>query len=134
MEQKKPQYEKMSKSRGNVITPDEVMYGVAELQPGYEFRFFNGVVIDDFKELGVWRNRLNDSMFYTSTRTGKHPVFLHEKGNPVPALLLIDGEECLQHPEKHHLWLHILQINGEDISDLIAPKPLDEGIVSQNPE
>lgn len=30
--------EKMSKSRGNVITPEEVVYGVYEMHSGYEFR------------------------------------------------------------------------------------------------
>lgn len=90
--------DKMSKSRGNVVTVDEVIYGVADLDPSCEFRDLSGRVID-YKSLGVWRHRSGDSMFYTSTRTGKRPVFLHQKDNPEPALLLIDGVERIQHPE-----------------------------------
>lgn len=108
MAEKKVRWEKMSKARGNVVTPDEVIFGVAELAHGYEFRHPEGSLLEDYKKWGVWRNNLHDSMFYTSTRTGKSPVFLHEKGNPVPGMLLIDGEERVQHADKTELWFLIL--------------------------
>ena len=71
-----PKWEKMAKSKGNVITPDEVIYGVSDLASGYEFRlpqvvkkgeeFFLVVTsLNDYKEWGVWLDKLKDSMFYT---------------------------------------------------------------------
>jgi hypothetical protein len=93
-------WEKMSKSRGNVITPDEIVYGVYEVNPGYEFRDESGKVIEDFRELGIWRDRPNGGDFFTSSRFGKRPVFLHEIGNPDPCQFT-DGKGNVreQHPD-----------------------------------
>lgn len=111
--------EKMSKSRGNVVTIDEVVHGISELDPSVEFRFGNGQVIADYKAVGVWRDSPGDSMFYTATRHGKQPVFLHEKDNPFPAMLLIHGSETIQHPGEFDLWWGILERNGLDPSEYI---------------
>lgn len=89
-------YEKMSKSRGNSISVDEVVHGVCILDPICEFRFKNGNIIDDFKSLGVWKDPTSN-MYFTATRYGKKPVFLHYLGNPEPAKLLINGKEIAQH-------------------------------------
>lgn len=97
MSDEKPRWEKMSKSRGNVITPDEIIYGVAEVQSGYEFRFLDGMVINDFRKLGVWQDKPRDGMFYTSTRIGKQPVFLCQKGDPGVPAILVNGREVMQH-------------------------------------
>lgn len=102
---KNPVWEKMSKSRGNVVLPEEVVYGVAELDPKYEFRDFLGEVVD-YKEQGVWQDKLNTGFFFTATRFKREPVWLCEKdsfdaeGKPIPLVLLIDGEEKVQHPEE----------------------------------
>lgn len=100
-----PQYEKMSKSRGNVVLPEEVVYGVHELHSGYEFRGFLGEVVD-YKEIGVWQDNLNTGFFFTATRHGREPVWLCEKdkfdseGKPIPLVLLIEGQEKVQHPDE----------------------------------
>lgn len=89
-------YTKMSKSRGNVITPDEVIYGVAYFfEEGYDFRDSWGRVVD-YQQMGVWRNKGGDGFYYTSTRTGRQPVFLCTAGEP--CRLLVNGEEVVQHP------------------------------------
>lgn len=103
---KNPVYEKMSKSRGNVVLPEEVVYGVCELDSKYEFRDFLGEVVDYYKEMGVWQDKLNTGFFFTATRFKREPVWLCEKNNfdaegkPIPLVLLIDGEEKIQHPEE----------------------------------
>jgi valyl-tRNA synthetase len=84
----KPRYEKMSKSKGNVVLPEEVVYGVCDLRPGLEFRDADGQAID-WKKLGVWQDELNTKFFFTATRFGRKPVFLHYKDNHVPALLTL---------------------------------------------
>ena len=89
---------KMSKSCGNVVMPEEVVYGVSSVDPAYEFRDESGQVID-YREYGVWRDRPRTSMYFTDTRHGRRPVFLCETGNPEPCVLLIDGEERVQHAE-----------------------------------
>lgn len=96
---KSAKQEKMSKSRGNVVTVDEVTYGVYLLDPSYEFCNIYGMPID-YRELGVWQDKANTGYYYTSTRTGRQPVFLFEKANKEgPCRLLINGKEILQHPE-----------------------------------
>lgn len=92
-----PQYEKMSKSRGNVILPEEVIYGVANLDERYEFRDIIGNVLD-YKEQGVWQDKDHTGFFFTASNRGKKAAYLCEKGNPVPCILLINGEEKQQHP------------------------------------
>ena len=89
-----PKYEKMSKSRGNVVLPEEVVYGICDLEKGFEFRDIFGQVVD-WKVFGVWRDKLKTGYFFTSTRTGRQPVFLYEDGEP--CILLINGEEKVQH-------------------------------------
>lgn len=95
-----PKWEKMSKSRGNVVLPEEVVYGVCDLDRGFEFRDVNGQVVD-WQEINIWRDKLKSGDFFTATRFGRRPVFLHFKDNPVPCMLETDGEERLQHTE---LW------------------------------
>lgn len=92
----------MSKSRGNVVTPDEVVYGVAGLPAtGYEFRMYDGRVLgrEDVQLLGVWQDRAGTGMFYTSGRTGKLPVYLCRSGEEEAVTLLVEGMEIEQHPQ-----------------------------------
>ena len=77
-------WEKMSKSKGNVICPEEVVWGVLRMIPGYEFRNSLNEVVD-FKEFGIWRDCSDTNCYFTSTRTGKQPVWLCEIG----------GEPCM---------------------------------------
>ena len=101
--------EKMSKSRGNVVRPDEVVYGVAELSGKYEFRDEWNDVIDDYKKLGVWRSQ-EDGFYYTATRFDRRPVFLHFKDNPVPALF--GGKmNTHQHTSKIQIWQRLLAMH-----------------------
>ncbi len=95
---KSPRWEKMSKSRGNVISPEEVVCGVADLRTGYEFRGLDRRVIQDFKAVGVWCDPAT-GWYFTAERYGKAPVFLCQTGNPVPPLLhgAEDEEPRLQH-------------------------------------
>lgn len=115
-----PVYEKMSKSRGNVVLPEEVVYGVADLKPECEFRFISGGIISDYRECGIWQNCLHDKFFYTATRFGRLPVFLHYKDNPCPALLTINGKETLQHPDLKEFWdwwLNVMEQHGWDADE-----------------
>lgn len=106
-------WEKMSKSRGNVVLPEEVVYGVYEYDSkNWEFRLPNGDVIDP-GELGVWRDKLRTGFYFTATRYRRMPIFLHEKNNPVPSLLLIDGEEKVQHPDLVNFWGYLHEKYGE---------------------
>jgi len=93
--------EKMSKSRGNVVTVDEVVYGVYEVASGYEFRNALGEIID-YKFWGIWQDKSGTGDFYTSTRTGKQPAFLCEVDGD-PCVLLINGEERSQHSDEE-MW------------------------------
>jgi len=113
-----PTYEKMSKSRGNVITVDEVVCGVQDLASGHEFRDESNRVID-WRSLAVWRHP-HTGMYWTATRFGKRPVFLHGEGNPVPAMLLIDGVETLQHEWHEAFWMLMLDQYEADGSDCQA--------------
>ena len=65
--------EKMSKSRGNVISPEEIVYGVYAISEGFGFLDDLGQLVD-FRKFGVWRD--SDGHFYTSRRTGMRRVFL----------------------------------------------------------
>ena len=100
MESTKPKHEKMSKSRGNVITPDEVIYGVCELEPGFVFCDRSGRILMPPQQYGIWRNRGEDNFYYTGRRFGHEPVFLCQLESGVAHIcrLLIDGEEREQHP------------------------------------
>ena len=86
-------YEKMSKSRGNVVLPEEVVYGVIELCPGYEFRDNCGNIVN--WQNNVWRDKSKSGYFFTATRFGRQPIFLCENGDH--CVLLIDGQEKEQH-------------------------------------
>lgn len=90
-------YQKMSKSRGNVIGVDEILFGVAELESGYEFRLGDGALID-YHQIPVWRDKCGTGYFYLGSSYGRLPVFLHEVGNSEPCILLLDGVEAVQHP------------------------------------
>lgn len=117
------QWEKMSKSRGNVVVPDEVVYGVYELDKDYEFRFSDGQVCD-WREMGVWRNKGGDGFFWTATRHKRQAVFLCEVGNPTPCLLLIDGEERDQHPNLVEYFVFVKKDGTDDLER--TKKFLDE--------
>jgi hypothetical protein len=88
----------MSKSKGNVILPEEVVFGVIESPPGYEFRAVNGLVLDP-SEWGIWRNKNNDGCYYTNTQSGRRPVFLCKHGDNRTCVLIHNGKEIEQHPE-----------------------------------
>jgi hypothetical protein len=90
-----PKREKMSKSRGNVVTPDEVTCGVADLDCRMEFRNYRNDP-QDYRALGVWRDPV-DGNYYTSARTGKHPVWLCRIGIPDVPSIRFNGEERGQH-------------------------------------
>lgn len=92
---------KMSKSKGNVVLPEEVVHGVCGLASNFEFRDLWGRLID-WKVLGVW---FNQEGYHTSTRYGRQPVFLHLIGEPVPPL------RCgkVQHPKEQAYWLNLLE-------------------------
>jgi hypothetical protein len=104
---------KMSKSKGNVVTPDEVVHGVHDLASNFEFRDIQGRSLDDFrdqqglsvnwKDWGVWRSPEGYRM---STRCGRRPVFLHLVGEPVPPL--VRGK--MQHPEEQAYWANLLEL------------------------
>lgn len=108
-----PIYEKMSKSRGNVVLPEEVVYGVYQLDDNYEFRDLDNQVID-YTPLGVWRDKPRSGMFFTDTKHGRRPVFLHEKDNPVPVLLLIADKEQLQHPNEWVFWGRMILLHDTE--------------------
>lgn len=110
----KPLYEKMSKSRGNVVTPDEVIYGAAGVpSQGYEFRAYDGRVLDreDVQLLGVWQDRAGTGMFYTSVRTGKLPVYLCRSLEEGAVTLLVNGREVEQHPAGHVEYWAYARVN-----------------------
>lgn len=86
----------MSKSRGNVVLPEEVVFGVYELADGYEFRDATGEVVD-WREKGIWRDKLKTGNFFMATRWNRQPVFLCEKDDPRPCVLLLEGQEHVQH-------------------------------------
>ncbi len=90
-------WEKMSKSKGNGISVDEVVKRVAGLKEGYEFRDRSGELVD-YKKERVWRDKLGYKTF-----TG-YPVFLHEVDNPVPCMLV----DKVQHPNRYNYWSNLL--------------------------
>ena len=90
---------KMSKSRGNVISPDEVVYGVYTLAPGYEFRDLEGQLVDWEKER-VWF--MSGRGYLTSTKYGRRPVFMHKVDDPIPVFL--SNMETVQHVEEVEFW------------------------------
>jgi valyl-tRNA synthetase len=90
------QYEKMSKSRGNVVLPEEVVYGVAELPSNLEFRDIDGEVVD--WKFNVWQEPISH-FYFTATRYGRKPVFYCIVGNPGTPLIVVDGRKLVQHPD-----------------------------------
>jgi valyl-tRNA synthetase len=100
---------KMSKSRGNVVLPEEVVHGVCDLMPGYDFRDTQGRIMN-WKLAGIWRHATG---YLTSTRTGRQPVFLHEVNNPVPCLLQENMQADMQHPELLDYWQRLLDLYEE---------------------
>lgn len=107
--------EKMSKSRGNVITVDEVVNGIYEVDSRYEFRDQTNKVID-WKERGVWRDRERTGYYFMSSRYKLQPAFLHCKDNPVPCLLLINSVEQVQHSKLSEFWENLLNKYEESSS------------------
>lgn len=103
--------EKMSKSRDNVVLPEEVVRGVCGLAAGYHFRDERGAAVD-WEWAGVWRA---EDGYRTSTRFGRQPVFLHEDGNPVPCLLRFsDGREMVQHGWHREFWMRLLSAHESE--------------------
>lgn len=90
---------KMSKSKGNVITVDEVVHGVSKVDDEYEFRNINSELIDP-----VNRAYKVDNSYRLYRRYGHHPIFLHRKSNPI--LPLVMGE--LQHANLLNYWRRLL--------------------------
>jgi len=91
--------EKMSKSRGNCVTVDMVVYGVMYLEVGYEFRDAENRVIKNWKQCGIWRNKSGDGFYYTGPAFGERPVFLCKIDEIIPARLLLNEVEVMQHPD-----------------------------------
>lgn len=81
--------EKMLKSAGNVVRPEEVVRGVFHLRPGFSFLDV-GLQVVDFVATGVYRDF--DGFFYTSQRHGKRPVFLAYDG------AIVEFPSGIQHP------------------------------------
>jgi len=94
--------EKMSKSKGNVVRPEEVVGGVFELHHGFEFRDRRHEVIDH-EVFGIWRSPMSPD-YWTSTRTGRRPVWLCIKEEPVPPLVM--GQ--VQHAADEPYWTDLL--------------------------
>ncbi len=88
---------KMSKSKGNGISVDEVVKGVYALREGYEFRDQSGELVD-YKKERVWQDKSGYRTFIGAA------VFLHEVDNPVPCML---GTK-LQHPHDYKYWSNLL--------------------------
>lgn len=106
--------EKMSKSRGNVVWVDEVVFGVIDINDKYEFRNESGFVIKDYKKFGVWRDvhnmcKIAKGCYFTTNRCGLQPVFLCQKDNEIPPALQFENTIIIQHPQSK--WWH-LSIKG----------------------
>ena len=124
------QWEKMSKSKGNVIRPEEVVYGVRSIEDSHEFRDLDNDVID-YRAWGVWQDEFRTvydkyvpnaegpkpSLFYTATRYGLRPVFIHQKDNPIPCLFTDNGREYTQHAYLTEWWAMMLDLYWEDEMD-----------------
>jgi hypothetical protein len=96
----------MSKSRGNVVLPEEVVRGVYELSHLFEFKDLDARVVD-WKLKGVW---MDTAGYRTSTKYGRQPVFLHCKHNPVPCWLTT--LEKLQHEDELEFWARLVHLYG----------------------
>ncbi len=94
-------FEKMSKSKGNVVTVDEVVCGVASVIEGYEFRDENLKLIDSVNCV-----RGKDNSYWLYRKHGGRPVFLHYKNDPVPPLIM--GKT--QHEDFIIYWNKLLAI------------------------
>lgn len=108
-------WEKMSKSRGNVVLPEEVVYGVCDLAIGFEFRNLrkSGLEFVDWTKIGIWQDKGNTGFFYTTTKFGREPVWLCEVNNSNPCVLLINGDEKVQHPDFEEVQYFAYIIKGE---------------------
>lgn len=100
------EWEKMSKSKGNVISVDEVVHGVATIDHPYELRLpiaENGtytLIPFDFKKFHVWRD---GPFYFTGNSYGKVPVFLCKKGREDPCQFPYNGGVIEQH-ENHPIF------------------------------
>jgi len=121
--------EKMSKSRGNGVTVDAVLYGVAELAGGHEFRDVENRRIVEWQRCGVWRDRHGDGFFYTGSSFGGQPVFLCLCDEIIPSRLLIGGREVLQHPSLVSFWEPFYRAFPEafDLVDLVRLEVCGDG-------
>lgn len=96
--------EKMSKSRGNVVTVDEVVHGVQSLREGWELRDANNETVDPNK-VGAWVD-LNGN-YFTAVRNGKQPLWLCRIEEPVPPLI----RGCVQHTQQIGYWQRMLALH-----------------------
>ena len=68
--------EKMSKSKDNVVTIDEVCAGVKKLEPNFEFVTLPPQYAKvDYKEIPIYKNQV-DGYFYTVKNYGHIPVLI----------------------------------------------------------
>ncbi len=104
---------KMSKSSGNAIGVDQVVYMVWGLPDGYEFRDLQGEIVD-WKWANVWFDvssgyRMGQSFngsgnFQMGRRLALSPVFLHLEGWPIPAYLNGRDVDGVQHQQNVVFW------------------------------
>jgi hypothetical protein len=94
--------EKMSKSRGNSVSVDMVVNGVASIGAGQEFRDLENRVIQNWKRCGIWRG--TDGFYRTSPAFGKRPVFLCLSHEIIPSRLVVNRREVMQHGNLLHFW------------------------------
>lgn len=97
-----PKFTKMSKSKGNAISVDEIVTKVRGLAPGYEFLDLGGDLVD-WDKRHVWF-KIGLGYF---TGQPREAVFLHIVGNPIPAFLTT--METQQHPECVYFWRKLVE-------------------------
>jgi hypothetical protein len=110
--------EKMSKSRGNCVTVDMAVFGIASIKPGYEFRDMANRTISNWKRCSIWRDRNGDGCFYTGPAFGTLPVFLCKSDEIIPARLLIDGVERMQHGKQRRFWAAMAEAFPDEFHDV----------------
>lgn len=97
-------YEKMSKSKGNTVSVDEVVYGVRSIREGFELRDEQNQVVDP-REVGAWESQ-ETFEYFTAVRMGKRPLWLCMTGEPVPPLV----REKVQHRDEIDYWMWMLSL------------------------
>ncbi len=142
--------EKMSKSRGNVITIDEVVGRISSISPGFEIRDHHNNIIDNIDRLNLWRDK--DRMIFCGSKWNclrKHPgfeilgqmeitehssspvpvfshipVFLHKTGNPIPVTYELENGKILQqHPFAIKFWNRMYAEYPDEFEDIPDSHP-----------